>query len=139
GFYVLDSSVVPGASIAAGDLDGDGKAEIVVGGGPTNSPWPPLPNGPDQRVAVYKADGTEVHEFDAYPGLFQGGVRVGLADVRGDGRPEMITAPGPGTEAELEIWSQQWLPGLDRGALLGHFLSFHASFRGGGLPATGAG
>jgi hypothetical protein len=39
-FYVLDASIVPGASIAAGDLDGDGKAEIVLGGGPTIAPWP---------------------------------------------------------------------------------------------------
>jgi FG-GAP repeat len=66
-FYVLDPSIGPGSSIAAGDLDGDGKAEIVFGGGPTTSPWPPTVNGPDQRVAVYEPDGTEVGAFTAYP------------------------------------------------------------------------
>jgi hypothetical protein len=136
-FYVLDASVVPGASIAAGDLDGDGKAEILLGGGPTPAPGPPDSNGPDQNVAVYEPDGTELHRFTAYPGLFQGGVRVGLADVTGDSRPELITAPGPGTEPEIEIWSQQWVNGQDRGTRLAHFLAFDASFQGGVSVATG--
>jgi hypothetical protein len=135
-FYVLDSAIVPGASTAAGDLDGDGKAEIVLGGGPTNAPWPPVANGPAQRVAIYRSDGVEVHEFDAYPGLFQGGVRVALADIEGDSRPEMLAAPGPGMEPEIGIWSQHWVPGVDRGTRLGHFLAFGSSFRGGVSVAT---
>jgi hypothetical protein len=136
-FYVLDAAIVPGASLAAGDLDGDGKAEIVLGGGPTNAPWPPVTNGPDQRVAVYEANGTEVHEFDAYPGLFQGGVRVALADLTRDRRPEMITAPGPGMEPEIGTYSQEYVNGRDRGNRLGHFLAFESSFRGGVTVASG--
>jgi hypothetical protein len=137
-FFVLDPGILPGASLAAGDLDGDGKAEIVLGGGPTtDAPWPPVQNGPDQRVAVYEPDGTSVGSFTAYPGLFQGGVRVALADLDHDRRPEIVTAPGPGTPAEIEIFSQEWVNGRDRGTRLGHFLAFDQSFLGGASVATG--
>jgi FG-GAP-like repeat/FG-GAP repeat len=136
-FFVLDPAIVPGASIAAGDLDGDGKAEIVLGGGPTRAPWPPVTNGPDQRVAVYEADGTESASFAAYPGLFQGGVRVALGDLTGDSQPEIVTAPGPGLETEIGIFSQDWVNGRDRGTRLGHFLAFEPSFEGGASLALG--
>jgi FG-GAP-like repeat len=137
-FYVLDPGIGPGASIAAGDLDGDGRAEIVLGGGPTtDAPWPPVSNGPDQEVAVYEPDGSSVGGFTAYPGLFQGGVRVALADLDHDRRPEIVTAPGPGTPAEIGIYSQQWVNGRDRGTRLGHFLAFDSSFFGGASVATG--
>lgn len=136
-FYVLDPSVIPGASLAAGDLDGDGKAEIVLGGGPTTAPWPPVANGPDQRVVVYNADGTRVGGFSAYPGLFQGGVRVALGKVSGGARPEVVTAPGPGMEPEINVFTQEWLNGRDRGTRLAHFLAYESSFTGGVSVATG--
>lgn len=136
-FFVLDPAIVPGASVACGDLDGDGKAEIVLGGGPTTAPWPPVANGADQRVAVYRADGGRIGEFTAYPGLFQGGVRVALADLDRDRRPELVTSPGPGMEAEIGIFTQEWVNGRDRGVRLAHFLAFESSFRGGASIATG--
>jgi hypothetical protein len=48
-----------------------------------------------------------------------------------------VTAPGPGTAPEIEIWSQQWLNGVDRGTRLGHFLAYDSAFRGGVSLATG--
>jgi hypothetical protein len=137
-FFVLEPGIVPGVTLAAGDLDGDGKAEIVLGGGPTTTaPWPPVASGPDQRVVVYRADGTVVCGFSAYPGLFQGGVRVALGDLDLDGAPEVVTAPGPGMEPEVDCFSENWLNGRDRGTRLAQSLAFEPGFRGGVRVAVG--
>jgi FG-GAP-like repeat/FG-GAP repeat len=136
-FFVLEPGVVPGASLAAGDLNGDGKAELVLGGGSTAAPISPFTNGPDQRVAVYKSDGTLVGSFAAYPGLFQGGVRVAFGDLGSDGKNDLVTAPGPGMEPEVDAYAQDWVASRDRGTRLAHFLAYEPSFRGGVSVAVG--
>jgi FG-GAP-like repeat len=135
-FFVLEPGIVPHASLAAGDLDGDGKAEIVLGGGPTQAPPAPA-SGPDQRVVVYHADGTRVGAFSAYEGLFQGGVHVGLGDVNRDGKAEIVTAPGPGLEPEIDVFAQDWASLRDRGTRLAHFLAYEPGFHGGVDVAVG--
>jgi FG-GAP repeat len=136
-FFVLEPGVVPGASLAAGDLGGDGKAEIVLGGGPTQTPWPPIVNGPDQRVAVYKSDGTLVGGFSAYPGVFQGGVRVAFGNLGSDGKDDIVTAPGPGMAPEVDVYAQDWVATRDRGTRLAQFLAYEPVFRGGVSVAVG--
>ena len=136
-FFVVDPTILPGASLAAGDLDGDGKAEIVLGSGPTTTPSPPTTNGPDQKVAVFEPDGSRVAAFSAYPGLFLGGVRVALGDVDGDHDPEIVTAPGPGMAAEISVFDHSWSANTDRGNRIAHFLAFEPQFTGGASVAVG--
>src|SRR5262249_15771407 len=47
-------------------------------------------------VTVYNPfTGAQVVQFNAYDPRFQGGVRVALGDVNGDGTPDIVTATGP--------------------------------------------
>jgi hypothetical protein len=66
-------SAEKGVSIAAGDMDMDGRAEIAVGEGGRAE------NG--TTVRVYGPDGTQKGEFSAFDGTDIHGVRVSLGQV----------------------------------------------------------
>ena len=135
-FYALEPDLAPPASLAAGDLDGDGKAEIVLGSGPTTAPAPPA-HGPAQIVAVFDRTGRSLGRLAAFAGRFQGEVHVATGDLTGSPRPEVVTAPGPGIPAEIGIYDDQWLSDRDRGNRVASFLAFEAGFLGGASLALG--
>jgi hypothetical protein len=91
-----------GGNIAAGDIDGDGSAELIIGAGPD-------PRNPS-TVKVYRGDGTFTGiEFKAFPDishkqnkdqLNRFGVFVTVGDVEMDGIFEIITGMGPGPQNE---------------------------------------
>jgi uncharacterized repeat protein (TIGR01451 family) len=89
-FYAYDPAFGGGVYVACGDLDGDGRAEVVTGAGGGG--------GPHVRAFSFPVTGgvIEIASFFAYDPLFGGGVRVATADVDGDGVSEIITAAGPG-------------------------------------------
>lgn len=49
--------------------------------------------------------GDTVGQFDAFEPGFRGGVQASLGDLDGDGRPEVLVAPGPGRSAEIRVFS----------------------------------
>ena len=59
--------------------------------------------GPHVRVFDGRT-GAVLREFFAYAPAFTGGVRVAAGDVTGDGRADIITAPGPGGGGEVRIF-----------------------------------
>jgi hypothetical protein len=72
-----------GVSVAAGDTNGDGRAEVILG----LSTIAPL-------VLVYDGATQAMSGFLAYPG--SSGVNVGVVDRNGDGRAEILTGANAG-------------------------------------------
>jgi uncharacterized repeat protein (TIGR01451 family) len=116
-----------GVSVAAGDLTGDGVAEVVTGAGPGG--------GPHVRVWGLKGSDppTEVASFFAYDPAFPGGVSVAVGDVTGDGVAELVTGAGPGGGPHVRVWSV--IGG--RVTEVGGFFSYDPAFRGGVSVAVG--
>jgi lysophospholipase L1-like esterase len=84
GFFAYDPGFTGGVFVAADDLDGDGRAELITGAGPGG--------GPHVRILRRGADArfTELTGFFAYAPEFHGGVFVGTAG------PQVLTGAGPG-------------------------------------------
>jgi RHS repeat-associated protein len=86
-FLASDMTFHGGVYVAAGDLNGDGKADLITGLGAGGPP----------EVQVYSgADTSPLGSFLAYDLSFAGGVRVAATDANADGQLDIVTAPGPG-------------------------------------------
>ncbi len=74
-----------GVFVAAGDVNGDGRADIIVA---PDAGAPPV-------VRVFDGNtGALLASFLAYGPTFTGGVTVAAGDVNGDGRDDIITGAG---------------------------------------------
>jgi hypothetical protein len=84
-FFAYDPGFVGGVNLAAADLTGDGKADVITGAGPGGGPHVEAFDG---------ATGARISSFFPYDWHFLGGVSVAAGDVDGDGQTEIVTAPG---------------------------------------------
>lgn len=92
-WYALSNATV-GASVATGDVDGDGKDEIIIGAGPGGGP----------QVAIYEADGTLIQSFFAFDPSLRGGVFVASGrDFSGDSKDDIVIGEGPGNGSAVRI------------------------------------
>ncbi len=71
-FFAYSANFRGGVSIAAGDINNDGLAEIITGAGSGGTP----------HVRVFKINKDIIGSFYAYPERFSGGVNVGAIEIK---------------------------------------------------------
>ncbi|MEN9558310.1 MAG: hypothetical protein RL141_679 [Candidatus Parcubacteria bacterium] len=87
-WFAFDARERGGVSVAMGDMDGDGRDELITGSGQGTAP----------RIRLFNGRAEQTQELVMSPDPSSVGVRVSVADVDGDGKLEMLAsgiAPTP--------------------------------------------
>lgn len=132
------TSFTRGAYVSAGDLTGDGLAEIVIsaerGGGARVRIFSP------NTVGVY----TQLSDFIALRGSndapdvgFRGGSRTAVGDMNGDGRNDLIWAAGTGGGPRIALYNGLTLGANGGPKLTGDFFVYEPTLRNGSYVAAG--
>ncbi len=113
-FLAYSRTMRGGINAAVGDVNGDGKLEIITA--PNYAAYP--------QVKVFNSRGQLLKDFLAYDRRFTGGVNVASGDVNGDGLDEIVTAPSSSGGPHIRVFDYQ-------GRVLNQFMAYDKNFRGG--------
>jgi phosphodiesterase/alkaline phosphatase D-like protein len=134
-FFAYTSSFSGGVNVAVGDLNGDGKLELITGAG--------FGGGPHVKAFALNFNGgqatpQEIASFFAYDASFRGGVSVAVGDVDGDGAFDIITGAGAGGGPHVKAFGFG-APASALGTIreLASFYAYDSKFSGGVSVASG--
>lgn len=115
--FAYDRASRQGFTVAAGDLDLDGRAEIVVSA---------RANARSVSILVLDANNTlrVIRRFNPYPVQFTTGLTITVGDVFGTGRASIVTVGGPSYYADIKVFDI-------KGKLLKQFLPQSKAIRNG--------
>ncbi len=126
------TSYLGGLYVAAADFDNDGKAEIITS----------RSKGVSQIQIFNYNSGTSTYQsfatpFAPYAKTVTTGALVAAGDVDGDGRVEIVTAPGSGNVATIREFALDATAPVNQFLLMRQFQAFETKFKSGVSLAVG--
>ena len=103
-----------GVNVAAGDLEGTGVAGVVT---------VPVRGGASE-LKIFDLTGKLHGQFPVFARSFRGGLNLGVGDIDGDGRDEIVAAPASLGGPQVRIFTS-------RGRLIGQFFAYDQRLRSG--------
>jgi len=126
-FFAFDSGFTGGIFVAAGDIDHDGKDDVIitpdVGGGTHVRIF--SGGDPDKLMASFFGIDT--------PGGFLGGSRAATGDIDGDGYADLVITAGLGGGSHTAIFNGRLLAQGVIQRLTGDFFAFDPEFANSGI------
>jgi hypothetical protein len=122
-FFAFETNFRGGLFVSAGDVTGDGLAEIIVS--------PDRSGGPRVRVLDGMTAKTVADFFGIEDVNFRGGARTALGDVTGDGRLDVIVSAGSGGGPRVAVFDGVGVANNSPFKPFGDFLAFEPGLRNG--------
>jgi hypothetical protein len=94
-FFAFPDMAPGGLYVASGDVDNDGRADIVVGRG----------SGIGQIRVFSGRTGEVIRDILPIVPTLPDGVRVAVADINGDGFADIIAGAGPGAPPNVQVFN----------------------------------
>jgi hypothetical protein len=112
-FLIFEPGLRDGVFVAAGDLNADGRADLVFGGGPGGGPRVTALDG----AQVLAGNTTSIlANFFAFDANQRGGVHVAVKNLDGDARRDLVIASGDNVAPAVRTYLGSTLPPSGQGA-----------------------
>ena len=129
-FAAYEESYKGGVFVTTGDVNGDGRADIVVGTDQGGGPRVRIFSGADRNVGL--ADFLAIDDIN-----FRGGVRVSMGDINGDGVDDLLVSAGFGGGPRIAGFDGAQLGQGKPVKLFNDFFAFEDTLRNGAYVALG--
>jgi len=127
-FFVFEEKLRNGVYVTAGDIDGDGFADVITSAGPGGGPRVYAISG---KSLTESGSQNPVANFFVGDSTTRNGIRVTTADLDLDGRAEVIVGSGQHSGTRVSVYSAKTIGQNSTPVSSQDFDAFDSQFAGG--------